>query len=87
MKKYYSMTIWHDAKPIHSRHFDWCCSLDDDETVNAHGESPEAAVDNFVFVFESYLDRQDELDKAQEKLERAADEGFDKAKVIRRGEL
>ena len=90
MKKPQSFTvnIYFDPPPIPTNKFNWgAYLLDDEEGCHAHGETPEQALENFQFAFSCYLDRQDEMNKAQEQMERDADAGFDRAKAIRRGEL
>jgi predicted RNase H-like HicB family nuclease len=84
----YTINISHDPPPIPTNAMDWgCYLLDDEEGCHAHGETPEQALENFQFAFSCYLDRQDELNTEQERLEARQCQAEDLDKAKRRGEL
>ena len=83
----YTINISYNPPPIPLNDFNWECSLLDDETVNAHGKTPEQALANFRSVFEDYLDRQDELIAEKERIEARQCYLEDLAKAQRRGEI
>lgn len=84
----YTINISYDPPPIPTNAMNWgAYLLDDEEGCHAHGETPEEALEHFQFAFSSYLDRQDELNKAQERLEARQCQMEDDDKARRRGEM